>query len=98
HAVLGEPALGVQGGHAAGAGGGDGLAVVVVGDVAGGEDAFDAGPGAGRLRPDDVALVVDLELAAEEGGVGGVADGQEDAAGADAGGQGRDGLVSESAL
>ena len=37
-----EPALGIERGHAAGAGGGDGLAVVVVGHVAGGEYAFDA--------------------------------------------------------
>ena len=44
-----KPALGVQGGHAAGAGGGDRLAVVVVGHVAGGEHALDAGVGAERL-------------------------------------------------
>ena len=37
-----QPAFGVEGGHAAGAGGGDCLAVVVVGHVAGGEYAFDA--------------------------------------------------------
>ena len=37
--VRGEPALGLERGHAAGAGGGDGLAVDEVLDVAGGEDA-----------------------------------------------------------
>ena len=48
-----EPALGVDGGHAAGAGGGDGLAVDVVLDVAAGEDAVDVGggrPGAAVTR------------------------------------------------
>ena len=43
-----EPALGVDGRHAARAGGGDGLAVDVVLDVAAGEDAFDVG---GRAEP-----------------------------------------------
>jgi hypothetical protein len=37
-----EPALGLDRGHAAGAGGGDGLAVDLVLNVAAGEDAFDA--------------------------------------------------------
>ena len=40
-----QPALGVQGGHAAAAGGGDGLAIIVVGHVAGGKHALDAGGG-----------------------------------------------------
>ena len=78
--MVAEVAFGVEGGHSAGAGGGDGLAVVVVGDVAGGEDAFHARVGAGRSGPGDVALVGELQLAVEETGVRGVADGQEDAA------------------
>ena len=40
--------LGIERGHAAHAGGGDGLAVDVVGDVAGGEDAGNVGGGAAR--------------------------------------------------
>src|SRR5579875_3018692 len=41
--LRGEKALGFESGHAAGAGGGDGLAIAVILNVAGGEDAFDAG-------------------------------------------------------
>src|SRR5690606_22540108 len=68
-AVLGEPALGVDGGHAAGAGGGDGLAVDVVLRVAAGEDAGDVGVGRARARL-DVAGLVHVEPAAEDGRVG----------------------------
>ena len=39
HALLRQPAFGVEGGHAAGAGRGDRLTVGVVGDVPGGENA-----------------------------------------------------------
>src|SRR5436309_14649781 len=77
--LLGEPALGVEGRHAAGARGGHGLAVVVVGHVTGREHALDAGVGAVWLGVDDVTLVVEPELALEEVGVGGVADGEEHA-------------------
>src|SRR5207248_7892558 len=45
-AAFGQPALGVKGGHAAGAGRRHRLAVVAVGHVAGREHAFDA-----RIRP-----------------------------------------------
>src|SRR5271156_4037196 len=41
-----QPALDVDRGHAAGAGGSDGLAIVAVGHVAGGEHAVDARVGA----------------------------------------------------
>jgi len=75
--VMGEVFLGVEGGGAALAGGGDGLAVDVVGDVAGGEYAGDVCKGAAVA--DEVAAIVHLELAAEGGGVRGVADGDEDA-------------------
>ena len=60
--AFGEPALGVDGGHAAGAGGGHRLAIVTVSHVAGGEDAFDARVGAERLRVFDIALRVEPEL------------------------------------
>ena len=76
-----QPAFGVEGRHAAGAGGGDRLAVVVVGHVAGREYAFDARVRAERLRPLDVALLGELDLALEEARVRRVADGQEHAAG-----------------
>ena len=48
--LMGEPAFGVERGHAAAAGGGDGLAIIVVGHVAGGEHAFDARVGAEWAR------------------------------------------------
>ena len=47
----GEEALGVEGGGAAGAGRGDRLAVGVVDDVAGAEDAGQVGPRARARRP-----------------------------------------------
>ena len=59
----GEVALGVQGGGAAGAGRGDGLAVGVVDDVAAGEHAGQVGAGR-RAVDQDVALVVAADLAA----------------------------------
>ena len=64
-AVVGEPALGVDRCGAAGAGGGDGLPVGVVDEVAGGEDA-----GRSRSRWSathlDVAGVVEIDLALDE--------------------------------
>ena len=51
--------LGVQCGHAAAAGGGDGLTVDAVLDVTAGEDAWHAGLGA--VVRDDVAVRVELE-------------------------------------
>src|SRR4051794_13229932 len=62
---VGEPALGVDRRGRTGAGGGDGLAVDVVHDVAAGEDPVDVGAGAGVLDL-DVALVVELELPGEQ--------------------------------
>ena len=58
-----EPALGVDGGLAAVAGRGHGLAVAMVVDVAGDEHAVDLG--AGLVVDDEVALRVDLEPVAE---------------------------------
>ncbi len=78
-AALPEEALGVDGGHAAGAGGGDRLAVDVVGDVAAGEDARDLGGGRARLHL-QVAGGVHVEQAPEQLGVRLVADGDEEAA------------------
>ena len=49
----GEEFLGVERGHAAGAGGGDRLAVDLVHHVAAGEHAGDAGPGRAGLDLDD---------------------------------------------
>ena len=69
----GEEALGVEGGGAAGAGGGDRLAVGVVDDVAGAEDTGEVGPGGGGVDL-QVALVVQVELALEELGARVVAD------------------------
>ena len=62
-----EPALGVDGGLAAVAGGGDGLAIAMVVDVAGDEDALDLR--AGLVVDDQIALLVDVEPVAEGLGV-----------------------------
>src|SRR5271156_3110395 len=62
--VPSEKFFGVHCGHAAGACGGDGLAIVVVLDVAGREDAFDAGLAA--VVGEQVARVVHLEEAAKD--------------------------------
>src|SRR5580692_1217102 len=75
-----EPALGVDGGHATRPGRRDGLTVVVVLDVAAGEDAVDAGAG-GAVERLDVAVVGQFELALEERRVRFVADGDEEAGG-----------------
>src|SRR5262249_52322298 len=79
--LLRQPALDVDGGHAASAGGSDGLAVVVVGHVAGREYALNARVRPLRPLPDGVALRIGLDLAGEEVGIGRVADGDEHAAG-----------------
>src|ERR1019366_2914986 len=73
-----EPAFGVDGRHAARSGGGDGLAVAGVLDVAAGENALHVGVGGGAHRP-QVAAVLHVELALEDGGVGLMADGHEQA-------------------
>ena len=61
--ALGQEPLRVDGGHAAAAGGGDRLAVAVVGHVARGEDAGHA-RGGGAVAGEQVAVLVHLELAA----------------------------------
>src|SRR3954453_23183424 len=74
----GDEPLGVQCGRADGAGRGDRLPVRVVHQVAGGEHAGDVGAGA-RVLNLHVALVVDLDLVAEELAARVVADRDEDA-------------------
>src|SRR5258708_3827971 len=59
-----EPALGVDGGHAAHAGGGDRLTIDVVHAVARGEHALHAG--VGPLRHFDVARLIQGDVALEE--------------------------------
>src|SRR5450830_573111 len=76
-----QVALGVERGHAAGAGAGDGLAVDMILHVAGGEHAIDAGGGGEAFETGaglDIA-VVHVKLAVEDAGVGFVADGDEQA-------------------
>src|SRR6266545_329517 len=65
-AFLGEPALGVESSHAAGARGGDRLAVVAVGHVARREHPLDTGVRPLRSRPLDVAGFGQLQLAAHK--------------------------------
>jgi hypothetical protein len=71
--------------HASGSGGGDGLTIHVIGDVASGEDPGHAG---GRCRAvaaalDDDVAVAHLELAREDAGVRRMTDGDERARGLD---------------
>src|SRR5579862_4604568 len=73
---VGEEALGVERRHAAGPGGGDGLAVGVVGDVPGGEDSRDVG-GCRAWLDQEIAALVEVELPLEQLGVGLVPDGDE---------------------
>src|SRR6267142_4333388 len=70
--------FGLKRGHAAEAGGGDGLAVDFVGDVAGGEHAGYRGRGRVR-RHLDIARGLQLDLAADEFGRRRMPDGDEDA-------------------
>src|SRR3954451_6001063 len=77
-----QVALGVEGAHAAGAGGGDRLAVGVVDDVADGEDAAQVGAGRAKLG-EDVAALVGLDLALHDLRLGEVADRDEGAVGDD---------------
>jgi hypothetical protein len=79
-AVFFEVLFDFEGGHAAGAGGGDGLAVAAVLDVAAGEDAgddFAVEGGEDVVLGEDVAVVVEVEHALEGEGVGDVADAEE---------------------
>lgn len=74
-----QVSLRIQGGGAAVACGGDGLAVDMIGDVACGEDSGDVG-GGGAVFLENVAVLVEVELiGVEEVGVGDVSDGDEDA-------------------
>ena len=79
-----------EGGHAAGSGGGDGLSVAAVLDVSAGVDAGDAGVDV--VAGEDVAVVVEVELAGEHFGVGHVADAEEESA------DGQDGFFSGDAV
>src|SRR5438034_9412861 len=57
-----QPALAVERRFAAGAGGGDGLPIDVIDDVAAGEDALDVGNRRMMVRQHDVAPFVELQL------------------------------------
>lgn len=72
-----QKALGVNGRHASGAGGGNGLTVRRVLDIAGGEDTRHAG-GCSYVRS-NVPLLVHRELAGKEAGIGAMANRDEDA-------------------
>src|SRR5689334_20995868 len=72
-----EITLGFHGGHAARAGGGDGLAVSAILHVAGMEHAGNVG--ARAAFRDDVAFRIGFDLAPENLGVGNVPDGHEEA-------------------
>src|SRR5688572_699062 len=69
----------IESSHASGAGGSDGLTIHVIGDVAGGKDTCHAGGGGGALAAalDDDVAVTHVELAGEDAGIGGMADGDE---------------------
>ena len=78
-ALVRQPLLAVERGHAAGAGRGDGLAVDVIDGVAAGEDALDVRRRRMRMRQADVAALVELELPRVRLRVRRVADGDEEA-------------------
>src|SRR5579859_495665 len=71
--VLFQELFGIEGGHASGARGGDGLAIAVVLHVPGDENAGNGSEAA--VLGDQVAVCVHLELAFEDRGVGIMADG-----------------------
>src|ERR1700730_9495788 len=73
--VLFQELFRVQGGHTAGACGGDSLAVTMVLHISGDEYAGNGGQAA--VFGDEVAIAVHLQLALENGGVGIVPDGHE---------------------
>src|SRR5437764_15297166 len=72
-----QPALGVDGGHAAHPGGGDRLTIDGIRNVPGGEDAGDIRVRGPRLG-DQVASLIHIELAGKEAAVRLVADGDEE--------------------
>src|SRR5690606_37190394 len=78
HLQAGKVSLGVQGSHTAKAGRGNGLAVDIISNVAGGEDPEQAGAGRARLRP-EIAVRLLLQLSGEELPGRGMADGYENA-------------------
>src|SRR5580700_4514683 len=75
-----EVTVRIERGHAARAGGGDGLAVDVIGYVAGGKHPGNAGGGGITVEsaPDGEVALAHRELAVEKCGIGGVADGDEE--------------------
>ena len=75
--LLGDESLSLQRGHATRSGRRDGLSVLLVLDVTGGEDTLDAGLGGSR-DSSDVSILVEVELALDEGGGGLVTDGVEE--------------------
>src|ERR1019366_155378 len=79
-ALLRQPTLRIERGLTTRARSRHRLAIVIVRHIAGREDALHARVGPLRLRPDDVALRIDLELAIEKIGIWRVADRQEKAA------------------
>src|SRR6266568_7747689 len=70
-----EPALEVDGGSAAITGGGDGLAIAVIGDITGGKDAGNVGHSV--FDRDDVTYFIHVDDAPEQVGIGLVANGEE---------------------
>src|SRR5215472_4982861 len=77
--MLFQELFNLESGHAAGAGGGDSLAVAAVLNVAAGEDAGDAGEN--TVFGFQIAVLVGVELALEDLGVGDVSDAEEHGAG-----------------
>ncbi len=76
-----QPTFRVERRHAAAAGAGDRLAIIIVGDVPGGEDSFDASvcaEGNGQL---EVPLLVHLQLTVQERCVGCMSNGHKRTAG-----------------
>ena len=75
-----QPPLGIQRRHAAAGGRGDGLAIIIVGHVAGCEHAFHASRGSLRLGPANVLLVGQFQFPLLEGRVGRMPDAEKQSA------------------
>src|SRR5579863_9578578 len=75
--LLFEPAFEVNSGSTTITGGGDGLAIAVVGHITGGEDARDVGHG--MFNRHDISGLIHMNDALEQIGIGLMADGEEKA-------------------
>src|SRR6266852_2241001 len=77
-ALVGEPSFAIERGFASAASGGHGLPVDVIDGIAAGEHALNVGRGRMAMRQDDVAALIELDLAGVRLRVRRVSDGDEE--------------------